>query len=352
MAASLKIGILSPTTIQFVEKMACLFPGEPITVVGPPHADQWGWNDYRRRADEWAALGLSIEFALRPYDVLDFSVFDVLIETFETLDMEPTWRDHCARYECPVVVKACWTKEPFHFCPDDYFAKIKDLPVLLEMPAHMKRWELTGFSDLNVLFNPIGQWWFDTPWTGHAGNAVMILSGKDHWRRQHHGVELFNRLEARFPGRLHLHDGMVQYRTSREMSEMLSGARAFLALDEPYGQGERPLSLAFTEALAAGCPVVSRDLPGLNYKDYITTNGIATNDFEAMCAFLGRCLDDGDFARECSNESRRVAHANFSTDSLQTQYRAVFARARTAWTDRSIRERRVVMSSLARHPKE
>jgi hypothetical protein len=354
MSANLKIGVLSPTTIQFVEKMASLFPGEPITVVGPPNADQWGWNNYHRRADEWRALGLRIEFDLRPYSEIDFSPFDVMIETFETLGMEPTWREHCARYECPVVVKACWTKNPEQLCTEEYYQKICDLPILLEMPAHLPIWELAGFSDVNFVFNPVGDWWFDTPWTGAVKNAVMILSGKDQWRRaQHHGLDIFESLQARFPGQVHLHDGHAGYKTSRQMSYMLSGARAFLALDEPYGQGERPLSLAFSEALTAGCPVVARDLPGLNYKDFITTNGIATNDLEAMSAFIERCLTDFDYASACSAESRRIARQHFSTERLQGKYLETFERARQAWLGRNSRSHgSVARSAFSLHYKE
>jgi hypothetical protein len=354
MSPDLKIGVLSPTTIQFVEKMASLFPGEPITVVGPPNADRWGWNDYQRRADEWRSLGLRIEFDLRPYAEIDFSPFDVLIETFETLEMDATWQEHCARFECPVVVKACWTKSPAQLCTEAYYQKIRDLPVLLEMPAHLPIWELAGFSDLNFLFNPVGDWWFDTPWTGAAKQAVMILSGKDHWRHtQHHGLDFLARLQARFPGRIHLHDGMADYKTSRQMSYMLSGARVFLALDEPYGQGERPLSLAFCEALAAGCPVVVRDVPGLNYKDFITTNGVATNDLEAMCAFVERCLTDFEYASQCSAESRRIAREHFSTERLQAKYLEIFERARQAWLERRLRPRgSIALSVVARHYKE
>jgi hypothetical protein len=354
MTPSLRIAVLSPTTIQFVEKMASLFPGEPITVVGPPNADQWGWNNYERRAEEWRSLGLRIAFDLRPYDQIDFSGFDVLLETFETLHMEPTWREHCARYECPVVVKACWTREPHVSCPEDYYNKIKDIPVLLEMPAHIPLWEMAGFSDLTFLFNPVGDWWFDTPWTGATADGVMILSGKEQWRQSaFHGLDLFEGLQARFPGRIRLHDGMVQYKTSREMSYMLSGARVFLALDAPQGAGERPLSLAFSEALAAGCPVAARDLPGLNYKDFITSNGIATNDFDALCGFVGRCLDDLDFAKACSQESRRIAREAFSTERLQAEYLKVFARAKTAWLRRDEPETApTVISAYARHYKE
>jgi len=349
-----KIAVLSPTTIQFVEKMACLFPGEVIKVIGPPNDDRWGWNSYARRVDEWEALGLRIEFDLRPYGQIDFSIFDILIETFETLEMEASWRDHCARYECPVVVKACWSREPFPSCPEDYYNKIVDLPVLLEMPAHIKHWQMAGFSDVSFLFNPVGNWWFDTPWTGAVGNAVMILSGKDQWRRaESHGLDLFERLRARFPGRVHLHDGLVQYRTSRDMSYMLSGARAFLALDIPQGHGERPLSLAFSEALAAGVPVAARDLPGLDYKDFITSNGVATNNFEALSDFVGRCLEDLDFARTCSKESRRIALDNFSNSRLQTAYLDVFNRAREAWRESKGGHRRpVVTSAYTKHYKE
>jgi glycosyltransferase involved in cell wall biosynthesis len=134
---------------------------------------------------------------------------------------------------------------------------------------------------------------------------------------------------------------------------MLSGARVFLALDEPYGQGERPLSLAFSEALAAGCPVVARDLKGLNYKDFITTNGVATNDIESMYGFVDRCLTDFEYASRCSAESRRIAREHFSTERLQAKYLETFERARRAWLERHLHPQRpVTLSTYALHYKE
>lgn len=347
----MKLAVLSPTTIQFVEKMASLYPGREIHVVGPDPKDEFGWNDYRRRAGEWAALGLKIVFDNRPYAAIDFSKFDVLVETYETLAMEPSWRDNCARLECPVVVKACWTKAPFIEdlpCPDDYYAKICDFPLLLEMPAHVVHWETSGFSDVSLLFNPVGQWWFDAEWSGADGRAVMVLSGKDKWRRKaHHGLELIDRLAADFPGRIHIHDGAVDYKTSKQMAEMLSRARVFLVLDEPYGNGERPLSLVFTEALSAGCPVAARDLPGLSYKSYLDGNGVAARDYDELRAYVGRCLDDLDFARAQSAASRRMAQKTFSPAALQPQYEAVFRRARETF-ERRHKTRRVALSKFAR----
>ena len=349
----MKIAVLSPTTIQFVEKMASLYPGREIAVVGPKPNDAFGWNDYARRAAEWDKLGLRIAYDHRPYGEIDFSAYDVLIETYETLEMEPEWRAHCARYECPVVVKACWTKAPYVPdlpCPEDYYDKVRDAPLLLEMPAHAPNWESSGFSDVNLVFNPVGQWWFDAEWTGADGRAVMVLSGKDKWRRKaHHGLDLFDRLAADFPGRVHLHDGAVDYKTSAEMAQMLARARVFLVLDEAYGQGERPLSLVFTEALSAGCPVAARDAPGLSYKDYIDGNGVAARDYGALKDYVGRCLDDLAFARAQSAASRSIALRHFSPAALQPQYEAIFARARAAFERRRAGAvRRIALSAYAR----
>jgi glycosyltransferase involved in cell wall biosynthesis len=329
-----RIAVLSPTTIQFVEKMACLNPDAGIDVIGPPPTDQFGWNDYHRRIDEWRDLGLSVRLDLRPYVEIDFTGYDVLIETFETLFMESSWREHCTHDQCPVVVKACWTRHPIE-APAEYIDKIKALPILLEMPAHVGNWETCGCRDVNLVFNPVGQWWFEKPWTGADNQAVMILSGRRHWRREeHHGLDLLERLADDFPGQVHLHDGAEEYRTSREMTELLRGARVFLALDKPYGNGERPLSLVFTEALSAGCPVAARDLPGLSYKQYIDGNGITTNDYSTLRDFVGRCLNDPDFAAACSTRSRTIAEALFSGEALWPQYRQVFERGREVWQQR------------------
>lgn len=349
-----KIAILSPTTIQFVEKMACLNRATGIDVVGPPSSDQFGWNDYQRRVQEWRDLGLIIRLDLRPYDEINFARYDVLVETFETLFMEPSWLQNCQRYECPVVVKACWTRHPME-APPGYIDKIRTTPIMLEMPAHLANWETCGFRDVNLVFNPVGHWWFDKDWTGADNRAVMVLSGRKRWRRtQHHGLDLFERLAADFPGQAYLHDGTETYRTSRQMADLLRGARVFLVLDEPYGNGERPLSLVFTEALSAGCPVAARDLPGLSYKDYIRGNGICTNDYGQLRHFVDRCLSDLDFARECSRISRAMAQSLFSVEALQSTYRDVFERARYVWQRRRADRnyylfRPTVMSSFGTH---
>jgi len=59
-----RIAILSPTTIQFVEKMACLSLAAGIDVVGPPPSDQFGWNDYQHRMQEWRDLGLNVRLVV------------------------------------------------------------------------------------------------------------------------------------------------------------------------------------------------------------------------------------------------------------------------------------------------
>src|SRR5215469_66988 len=159
-----RIAVLSPTTIQFVEKMAALNLETGIDVVGPPHPDEWGWNNCQRRMSEWQRLGLNVRLDPRPYEEIDFSQYDLLIETYETLFIEPSWQQHCHCYECPTVVKACWTRSPFPDLPTDYFPsipqpyfdKVKSLPLLLEMPAHVVNWETSGFADINLLFNPVG----------------------------------------------------------------------------------------------------------------------------------------------------------------------------------------------------
>src|SRR5262249_40202513 len=68
--ASVKVGVLSPTTWQLVEKMAALFP-EGVEVVGPLADDGHYWNDYRRKAAEWSDLGLQVSLRIAPYAELD-----------------------------------------------------------------------------------------------------------------------------------------------------------------------------------------------------------------------------------------------------------------------------------------
>jgi glycosyltransferase involved in cell wall biosynthesis len=118
------------------------------------------------------------------------------------------------------------------------------------------------------------------------------------------------------------------------MTELYGASRVFVNLDRPYGQGERPLTLAFTEALSAGLPVAARDLPGLSYRQLIDSNGVCSNDLAALCAFFERCLADREYARACGARSREIALQRFSVAALRPRYDELIARARTAFAER------------------
>jgi hypothetical protein len=331
----MRVGVLSPTTWQLVEKMAALFP-EGVEVVGPLADDQHYWNDYRRKSAEWTDLGLQVTLDLRPYGEIDFSVYDLLIESVETFAYAREWKKHCHRLECPVVVKACWTRSPLDRLagvPRVYRRKTRRFPVLLEMPAHAQAWTDAGYRDVNVISNPVGDWWFEREWTGEDGKILFVLSGAREWRGDptRLGLDVWDEICKAFPGRTHHHDGHVAYLTSRELTDLYRRSRVFVNLDRPFGQGERPLTLAFTEALSAGLPVVARDLHGLSYRSLIDTNGLATNDVGAMIAYLDRCLTDREFARAAGARSREIARQNFAVAALRPRYEVVFERARAAF---------------------
>jgi glycosyltransferase involved in cell wall biosynthesis len=115
------------------------------------------------------------------------------------------------------------------------------------------------------------------------------------------------------------------------MTELYASSRVFVNLDRPYEQGEGPITLAFTHALSASLPVVARDLPGLSYKGFIDSNGVCTDDFDTMAAFIDRCLEDRDSARTCGERSRAVARDNFSTAMLRPRYEVLIQRERHAF---------------------
>jgi glycosyltransferase involved in cell wall biosynthesis len=329
------VGVLSPTTWQLVEKLASLFP-EGVEVVGPLADSGHYWNDYRRKIGEWEDLGLPVRLHLTPYEAVDFSAYDVLVESVETFAYAESWRVHCERLECPILLKACWTRSPVEVVPLAYVEKTRAFPVLLEMPAHAPAWREAGYRDVNVLPNPVGWWWFHRAWTGEQERALFVLSGAGEWRGSEpswFGWEIWDELSRAFPGRTYHHDGHVSYLTSREMTDLFGSSRVFVNLDRPYGQGERPLTLAFTEALSAGLPVVARDLPGLSYKTLIDGNGVCTNAVPEMCDFIERCLDDREFARACGERSREIAVTTFSQHALRPRYDELIGRARTTFEE-------------------
>jgi hypothetical protein len=312
--------------------MASLFP-EGVEVVGPLADTGHYWNDYRRKLGEWRELGLQVSLRLDPYESVDFGAYHLLIESVETFAYASSWRQHCHRLECPILLKACWTRSPSELVPDAYLEKTRHFPVLLEMPAHAPAWRAAGYSDVNVIPNPVGQWWFDRDWSGKKEQALFVLSGANdlQWRGSDpswFGFEIWEQISRAFPGRTHHHDGNVAYLTSREMTDLYAESRVFVNLDRPYGQGERPLTLAFTEALSAGLPVVARDLPGLSYKTLIDGNGICTNAVQEMLDFIERCLTDREFAGERGRRSREIGLAAFSQSALRPRYDEIIDRAR------------------------
>jgi glycosyltransferase involved in cell wall biosynthesis len=198
----------------------------------------------------------------------------------------------------------------------------------VEMPAHYPAWRDSTFTDVSCVPEPVGDWWFERPWTGEIDKALFVLAGKDVWRPEDKtvcGLDWWKRIEERFPGRTHHHDGAVEFKTARQMTELLSKYRVFVNLDR---QDARPLAAVFTEAVAAGMPVVARDHPTLSYRNFIDGNGKCSDSFEDLCEFIAACLHDHTFAKMCSNNSRCIGLANFSSDALRPKYLGAAQRAR------------------------
>lgn len=325
----MKIGIVSPTTWQLVEKMAVLFP-EGIEVVGPLADDEHYWNNYHRKIQEWKDLHLNVSLNIQKYQYVDFSAYDLLIHSAETFGYSSDWKNYCHRIECPILLKACWTKYPALAMPNSYIELTRQYPVLLEMPAHLEMWRREGYDDVNLIFNPVGDWWLKQDWTGNLEQVLFVLSGSKSWRGDlsHHGFEIWRKIVDIFPSNTYHHDGHESYITSIKMAELFRDSRVFINLDCPYGQGERPITLAFTEALSAGLPVIARRLPGLSYINYIDSNGVCTDNLQVMINFIDLCLSDKEYARKCSIRSREIACKNFSYSALRPKYGEIIERAK------------------------
>ena len=322
----MKAALLYPTVTALVEKMAPLFP-EGLEVVGMPPDGRTERNDCLRRMPEWDALGLKVTIVEKPYSKIDFSVYDVLIESIETFNYSADWRNYCHRVECPIIVKSCWVNSADHL-PAAYIERRKRFPFLLEMPSHLYYWRVSAFRDVTLVPNPTGDWFLDREWTGEREQGLFVLAGKDAWRpgdKTILGLDIWERLCERFPGKMFHHDGFVNYKTAQQMAELMSRYRVFLNLDNAH---VRPLATSFCEALSAGMPVVARDLPGLSYKGFIDGNGVCTDEFEGMCQFIERCFSDWDFARECSRRSREIGKAAFSVEVVRPVYEAAAQRAK------------------------
>lgn len=326
----MKVAVLNPTTSQLVEKMAALFP-EGVDLVGPRADAKGNWNNCDKRLDEWAEVGLKVNIVERPFDELDFGIYDLLIESAETFLYTKSWYDHCQQVKCPVLLKVCWMSN-VNYLPPEYVVARKKFPVLLEMPSHEQNWKAAGFKDVNVIPNPVGDWWFERPWTGAVERALIVLAGRDIWRGSDPlslGFDRWREIERRFPGRTYHQDAVKVFRTSRQMTELFSESRVFVNLD---GVNERPLALVFTEAVSAGLPVAARNLPDLNYNKYIDTNGVCSDNLEEVCTFIEKCLTNLPYAQQCSERSRELGRAAFSTENLRPRYAKIIERAKGAFS--------------------
>lgn len=321
----MKVAVLGPTTAQLIEKMAALFP-QGIDVVGPRGDVRSQFSYLDARPPEWKEVGLDIRVKEMPFAEIDLASYDLVIESAETFLYSVEWQKHWRKIECPTLLKVCWM-ENASYLPDGYRESRLNFPVLLEMPSHEASWKAAGFKDVNVIPNPVGDWWFQNEWTGKEERVLIVLAGRDIWRGEDPnslGFDIWRRIEQRFPGKTYHQDAAKAYLTTKQLAELMAESRVFVNLD---GLHERPLALVFTEAISAGMPVVARDLPGLNYQNFISTNGVCTNIFDEMCKFISNCLNNLDFARKCSERSREIGKQNFSLESLRPRYTAIIARA-------------------------
>lgn len=329
----MRIALLYPIVSALVEKIASLFPDDGITVIGPLPDEMYIWDPrilplakLSNRIKEWNSVGLDIRLIESPFSECDFSQFDVLIESVETFNYSADWINHCERVECPIVTKVCWVNNPAAL-PEGYVRRMREFPMLVEMPAHMEVWKQSDFKDVSLALEPCGDWWFDRPYTGQREEILFVLAGKGLWRPADDtvcGLDWWDKICAAFPGRVRHQDGAQQFRTAKEMTALYSGSRVFVNLDR---HDARPLAVSYIEALCAGMPVAARKHYTLSYGDFIDTNGICTESFDDMCSFLDRCLSDIEYARSCGRRSREIGRNNFSMKAVKPAYASAIQRA-------------------------
>jgi predicted glycoside hydrolase/deacetylase ChbG (UPF0249 family)/glycosyltransferase involved in cell wall biosynthesis len=147
---------------------------------------------------------------------------------------------------------------------------------------------------------------------------VLVVLGPaletDYAREVHEHIATLNERHPNLSGRIHLHDGLPHEDYLAALQE------ADLVLNASEHEG---LSHGIAEAMAAGIPVLARDIAGNRLLVRDGENGRLFTDFAALPGAYAACFEDGEATRRLATQARIDIAAAHPADTEQQVLRDV-----------------------------
>lgn len=310
----MKIAVSFPTTFQLVEKLGGLF-GE-LHLIG----FNGEYSSEKRYETELPNdLGMKLHFRREHYSEIEPNEYDLLIDSWETRNYNPEWREWSLKWRIPRILKVLWHAKPERIDFSEEEKEILSQSLVSTENFYLEeKWKSAGFDYTKVLLYPPGPWWFDGEWTGEVERLLYVLSGVGAWRDTvSTGFEMWQKIERLLPDQTYHQDGYKNYVSSRGLAKMFRKHRCYTNLDRTHKA--RPLCLVFTEAISAGTPPIVLNCEYTDYARYIEhgISGYICENASHVAECAKKLLEDRDLAESMSNKIRSVARDNFSEEVLK-----------------------------------
>jgi predicted glycoside hydrolase/deacetylase ChbG (UPF0249 family)/glycosyltransferase involved in cell wall biosynthesis len=189
---------------------------------------------------------------------------------------------------------------------------LSDTMQLVLFPASLRR--LKGVLPTVEALAPL----LASRYTSHVLVVLGPTLETDYAREVHEHIATLNERHPNLSGRIHLHDGLPH-------EDYLAALReADLVLNASEHEG---LSHGIAEAMAAGIPVLARDIAGNRLLVRDGENGRLFTDFAALPGAYAACFADGEATRRLATQARIDIAAAHPADAEQQVLRDVLQTA-------------------------
>jgi HlyD family secretion protein len=189
---------------------------------------------------------------------------------------------------------------------------LSDTMQLVLFPASLRR--LKGVLPTVEALAPL----LASCYTSHVLVVLGPTLETDYAREVHEHIATLNERHPNLSGRIHLHDGLPH-------EDYLAALReADLVLNASEHEG---LSHGIAEAMAAGIPVLARDIAGNRLLVRDGENGRLFTDFAALPGAYAACFADGEATRRLATQARIDIAAAHPADAEQQVLRDVLQTA-------------------------